>query len=151
EIERGHGLLLVAQAELMLRRPDAALVMLEQSARPFELARSTVKADQARTLAERAHPSRAAGRPQRHGVPRRAHAGLQNIPVSSRAASDIMLAFHGGSNTSSTSASATVGIISIRLRASSTRISPMPQPGAVRVIFTDTLRWPSPAGSTTTS
>ena len=76
EIERGHGLLLVAHAELMLRRPDAALVMLEQSARQFELAGSTVKADQARTLAERLHPSGAAGGPQPRGVPQRAQAGL---------------------------------------------------------------------------
>src|SRR5690606_19584769 len=46
-----------------------------------------------------------------------------SIPVSRRAASDIMLWFHGGSNTSSTSASAIVGIISSLLRTSSTRIS----------------------------
>ncbi|KAG0907623.1 hypothetical protein G6F40_018101 [Rhizopus arrhizus] len=65
------------------------------------------------------------------------------MPVSSRAASDIMCWFHGGSNTSSTSASATVGIISSLLRTSSTRMSPMPQAGAVRVIFTSISRWPS--------
>ncbi len=57
------------------------------------------------------------------------------MPVSRRAASDIMCRFHGGSNTRSTSASATVGIISSLLRTSSTRISPMPQPGAVSVIL----------------
>src|ERR1017187_2461802 len=35
-----------------------------------------------------------------------------NMPVSSRAASDIIVWFHGGSKTRATSASATVGIIS---------------------------------------
>ncbi len=61
---------------------------------------------------------------------------VQSMPVSSFAASDIIEWLHGGSNTRSTSASATVGIISSLVRASSTRMSPMPQPGAVRVSFT---------------
>ena len=60
----------------------------------------------------------------------------QSMPVSSLAASDIIECVHGGSNTRSTSASTMVGIISSLVRASSTRISPMPQPGAVRVSLT---------------
>src|SRR6478752_4733909 len=48
--------------------------------------------------------------------------------------------FRGGSNTSSTSASVTVGIISSLLRTSSTRMSPMPHAGAVSVIRISTSR-----------
>lgn len=58
------------------------------------------------------------------------------MPVSSLASSDIMSCVHGGSNTRSTSASTRVGIISNLVRASSTRMSPMPQPGAVKVSLT---------------
>lgn len=61
---------------------------------------------------------------------------VHSMPVSSLAASDIMDWFHGGSKTRSTSASSTVGISSSLVRTSSTRMSPMPQPGAVSVIFT---------------
>src|SRR5690606_6584494 len=74
------------------------------------------------------------------------HHGGQNMPVSSRAASDIMCWFHGGSNTSSTSASAMVGISSSASRTSATRMSPMPQPGAVRVMRTLARYSPSFSG-----
>ena len=63
-----------------------------------------------------------------------------SMPVSRRAASDIMLWFHGGSNTSSTSASTTVGTRSTLVRTSSTNTSPIPHPGAVSVIRMFTLR-----------
>ena len=66
-------------------------------------------------------------------------AALDNHP-NLRAASDIIALFHGGSNTSSTSASAMVGTRSTLVRTSSTRMSPMPQPGAVRVILTSARR-----------
>src|SRR5690606_40826591 len=80
------------------------------------------------------------------GMPRSAPRHAQNIPVSSRAASDIMWRFQGGSNTSSTSASATVGISSSASRTSATRMSPMPQPGAVRVMRTVARYSPSFSG-----
>ena len=54
-----------------------------------------------------------------------------------------MLWFQGGSKVSDTRASRTVGIRWILSRTSSTRISPMPHPGAVRVIVTSTVRVPS--------
>lgn len=75
EIERGHGLLLVAHAEIMLRRPDAALVMLEQSARQFELAGSTANAVRARTLAERLRPPDIVEPLSAQAVPQRGQAG----------------------------------------------------------------------------
>src|ERR1700683_3394404 len=62
------------------------------------------------------------------------------IPVCSRASSDIMLWFHGGSKTSSTLARVTVGTICTFSRTSCTRTSPMPQPGAVSVILISTVR-----------
>ena len=66
--------------------------------------------------------------------PQPATVAAYSIPVSSRAASDIMLRFHGGSNTSPASASATGGVISRFLRTSSTGASPMPPAGAGRTI-----------------
>jgi len=57
------------------------------------------------------------------------------MPVCKRASSDIMVWFHGGSNTNSTFARATVGTICTLSRTSWTRTSPIPQPGAVKVIF----------------
>src|SRR5690606_15488822 len=65
------------------------------------------------------------------------------MPVCSLASSDIMLWFQGGSNTNSTATSATVGMMAIFSLASCTRMSPMPQPGAVNVMSTLTDRWPS--------
>ena len=44
ELERGHALMMLAQAELILLRKDAGLVMLEQAARQFEAAGSMVNA-----------------------------------------------------------------------------------------------------------
>ena len=54
-----------------------------------------------------------------------------------------MVWFQGGSKVSVTRASRTVGIRWILSRTSSTRISPIPQPGAVRVICASTVRLPS--------
>src|SRR5579863_3382806 len=67
----------------------------------------------------------------------------QNIPVCRRAASDIMDWLHGGSKVRLTRASRTVGIRVSLSRTSSTRMSPMPQPGAVRVICASTVYVPS--------
>src|SRR5215472_3268961 len=67
----------------------------------------------------------------------------QNMPVWSRAASDIIDWFQGGSKVSDTCASRTVGIRCSLSRTSSTSISPMPQPGAVSVICASTVRVPS--------
>src|SRR6185437_5806806 len=69
--------------------------------------------------------------------------GIHIMPVCNFASSDIMDWFQGGSNTRSICASLIVGIISSLVRASSTRMSPMPQPGAVSVSLTYTLRCPS--------
>ena len=60
-----------------------------------------------------------------------------------------MLWFHGGSNTSSTSARLIVGMTSTLSFTSCTSTSPMPQPGAVSVILISTMR--SPASSRLTS
>ena len=68
---------------------------------------------------------------------------VYSIPNSSFAVSDIISRFHGGSNTSSTSVLATVGISETFARTSSTKISPMPQPGAVSVITMVTFLSPS--------
>src|ERR1700690_219092 len=62
------------------------------------------------------------------------------IPVCRRASSDIMVWFHGGSKTNSTSARGTVGTICTFSLTSCSRISPMPHPGAVRVILIATVR-----------
>src|SRR5437763_715491 len=59
-------------------------------------------------------------------------------------ASLIIAWFHGGSHTSSTSASLTPGTLSTFDFASAAMVGPMPQPGAVRVIFTSTFA-PAPA------
>src|SRR5262249_34624615 len=58
--------------------------------------------------------------PDTHTMPRPC---AQNIPVCSRAASDIMLWFQGGSKVNVTRASRTVGMRPILSRTSSTRIS----------------------------
>src|SRR5437763_15612437 len=67
------------------------------------------------------------------------------IPSFIRPASLIMLWFHGGSHTSWTSASSTPSIDKILLWASCAIAGPIPQPGAVNVIFTSTLVPPSGA------
>ena len=54
-------------------------------------------------------------------------------------ASEIIAWFHAGSHTSSTAASPTPGTLSIFARASAAIVGPMPQPGAVSVIFTFTF------------
>src|SRR5438477_9776711 len=67
----------------------------------------------------------------------------QTIPSFIRPASLIMFWFHGGSQTSCTSASSTPSILRILLCASCAMAGPIPQPGAVNVIFTSTLVLPS--------
>src|SRR5437762_2585103 len=62
-----------------------------------------------------------------------------------------MVWFQGGSKVSVTRASRTVGIRWILSRTSSTRISPIPHPGAVRVICASTVRVPSWPGLSFTS
>ena len=52
ELERGHALMMLGQAELNLMRTDAGLVMLEQAARQFEAAGSPVNANYMRYQAE---------------------------------------------------------------------------------------------------
>lgn len=63
EMERGSGLSLLAQAELALGQRDIALVMFEQSVRQFELAGSSLKADQAQSRAGRLRQPNAADPP----------------------------------------------------------------------------------------
>src|ERR1043166_744434 len=65
------------------------------------------------------------------------------IPSFIRPASLIMFWFQGGSQTSWTSASSMPSIVRILLWASCAIAGPMPQPGAVRVIFTSTFTPPS--------
>src|SRR5688500_15960479 len=65
------------------------------------------------------------------------------IPSFIRPASLIMFWFHGGSQTSWTSASSTPSIVRILLCASCAIAGPIPQPGAVSVIFTSTFTPPS--------
>src|SRR5437588_9154946 len=67
----------------------------------------------------------------------------QTIPSFIRPASLIMFWFRGGSQTSWTSASSTPSMLRILLCASCATAGPMPQPGAVKVIFTSTLVPPS--------
>src|SRR4029077_11398472 len=67
----------------------------------------------------------------------------QIIPSFIRPASLIMFWFHGGSQTNWTSASSTPSILRILLCASWAIAGPIPQPGAVKVIFTSTLVPPS--------
>ena len=57
------------------------------------------------------------------------------MPSFIRPASLIMFWFHGGSQTSCTSASSTPSMLRILLWASCAIAGPIPQPGAVRVIF----------------
>src|SRR5207302_8419450 len=68
----------------------------------------------------------------------------QIIPSFIRPASLIMFWFQGGSQTSCTSASSTPSIVKILLWASCAIAGPIPQPGAVNVIFTST-RVPPPS------
>src|SRR5439155_17340927 len=77
----------------------------------------------------------------RRGLSRPPPTGDYIMPSSSRADSDIMLGFQGGSKTTSTMASRTPGTPSILPCASAARTPPMPQPGAVSVSFTS-ARWP---------
>ena len=65
------------------------------------------------------------------------------MPSFIRPASLIMFWFHGGSQTSWTSASSTPSIVRILLCASCAIAGPIPQPGAVSVIFTSTFVPPS--------
>ena len=73
--------------------------------------------------------------------------GKYRVSVKS-AASDIIERSHGGSNTRATVASPTRGKASTLSQTSSAMTSPMPQPGAVRVILIDTRNRPSSMGST---
>lgn len=69
-------------------------------------------------------------------------------PSVSSAASDIIERSQGGSNTMFTVASPTCGSASTLLQTSSAMASPMPQPGAVRVISISTRNCPSSSGDT---
>src|SRR6266513_529879 len=72
-----------------------------------------------------------------------ARATFQIMPSFIRPVSLIMFWFHGGSQTSCTSASSTPSMDKILLCASCAIAGPIPQPGAVSVIFTSTLVPPS--------
>src|SRR2546430_4057838 len=67
----------------------------------------------------------------------------QIMPSFIRPASLIMSWFHGGSQTSCTSASSMPSMLRILLCASCAIAGPIPQPGAVKVIFTSTRVPPS--------
>ena len=73
------------------------------------------------------------------------------IPRSNFAASLNMSRFHGGSQTRWTCASFTSGNASNLFSTSCCKTGPMPQPGAVKVIFTSTLCVPSGKGVICTS
>ena len=82
EIERGFALMMVAQAELMLHREDAALVMLEQSAQQFELAGSPVNANYMRYQAELVRSPDAADSPMLDTLLQEARlGGYRNVEI----------------------------------------------------------------------
>ena len=62
-----------------------------------------------------------------------------SIPSTFRPVSEIICGVHCGSHTMCTFADSTVGRVAIFERASSAMTGPMPQPGAVSVIFTSTV------------
>src|SRR5581483_5093921 len=92
---------------------------------------------------QRRRRRRGGRRRHRHRAPTRSAGRAQTIPRRSLPSGEIICGVHGGSHTSSTSASATPGSPSSFCRASAAIAVPMPQPGAVSVMRTSTRFPPS--------
>ena len=82
ELERGYALMMMGQAELILMRRDAGLVMLEQAARQFDAAGSTVNADYMRYQAELVQSAEAADSPMLETLLQEARqGGYRNVEI----------------------------------------------------------------------
>ena len=133
-------------------RPSDSIVLAIQQKRPIYVARQVFDADttedMTKTFEDLLRRQAEEGGPEKPpaGSPRGAR--VTPTPRALRPSGEIICGVQTGSQTMWTLALSTLGSAAILRRASSAITGPIPQPGAVSVIFTSTA-WPPPGAAST--